>query len=279
MVIAKIHNAFKSLTETEQKIAGFILENPQMVINMSIKELSQKCGAAASAVNRMCHSLGIDGFSQMKISLALELSSETCDDGHNSFNNEDTPHTVFKKVFSSGINTLKNTYSMLSIEKATLVAQSISKANRVLIFGVGTSSPIAMDASYRFSQLGVQSYTYTDILQMSVMANNMKKGDVAFGISHSGTTKAVVDAMRIAKERGATTVALTSFSKSLLYKESDIAISVYSDEENYPVEAVSARIAHMCVVDALMMTIASFEFDSYKEHIEARNKALDKIRY
>ena len=114
---------------------------------------------------------------------------------------------------------------------------------------------------------------------MTVMAKNMKPGDVAFGISHSGTTKAVVDAVRCAKQAGALTMALTSFEKSLLCSESDYGITVYADEENYPVEAVSARIAHMCVVDALMMTIASLNFDDYSEHIAMRNNALKKIRY
>ena len=114
---------------------------------------------------------------------------------------------------------------------------------------------------------------------MNVMANNMKKGDVALGISHSGRTKAVVDTMRSAKKSGATTVSLTSFTKSMLYKESDYSLSVYADEKNFPVEAVSARIAHMCVIDALMLTIASLNYEDYSKHISVRNAALDDIRY
>lgn len=279
MVIAKIHNVFKNLTPAEQKVASFILKFPQKVTDTTIKELAGCCGVAPSAVNRMCKSVGAGGFSDLKLSLAGELAKENQGNELLPFKKGDSSETIFSKVFSSGINTLKNTYSMLDIKTGTAVAKAISKAGKVYIFGVGTSSVIAMDASYRFSQLGVQCYAYTDILQISVMANNMKKGDVALGISHSGTTKIIVDAMRTAKKAGATTIALTSFSKSLLYKESDMAVSVYADEENYPVEAVSARIAHMCVVDALMMTIASFEHESYTEHISTRNKALDKIRY
>jgi len=89
----------------------------------------------------------------------------------------------------------------------------------------------------------------------------------------------VVDTMKVAQQAGSVTIALTSFSKSLLYTQSDFAISVYADEENYPVEAVSARIAHMCTVDALMMSIASFNYDNYSQHISLRNEALNKIRY
>jgi DNA-binding MurR/RpiR family transcriptional regulator len=141
------------------------------------------------------------------------------------------------------------------------------------------SSVIAIDASYRFSQFGFQAYAYTDVLFMNVMASNMTCDDVAIGISHSGTTKVVVDAMRHAKNTGAVTIAISSFAKSILCNENDYKISVYADEKNYPVEAVSARMAHMCIIDALMMTLATMKFDDFSKYILIRNRILDEIRY
>lgn len=274
MVIAKIHNVYKSLTPTEQKIASFVLKNPQKTIAMTVSELAKACSTAPSAVNRMCKSIGVDGFSKLKIMLASS-GAESYSAG---YDKGDSCSMVFSKVFDSGINALKNTLNILDFDKVHTIANRISHANHVYIFGVGTSSVVANDAAYRFSQLGVHAYAYTDILQMSVMAKNMREGDIAFAVSHSGNTRAVVDAMRFAGEAGAETIALTSFEKSLLYTESDYSISVYSDEENYPVEAVSARISHMCVIDGLMLTIASLS-DDYESHISQRNTVLDYIRY
>jgi len=279
MVIAKIHNVFKNLTDTEQKIASYILEFPEKIVNMTAKELASACGTVPSAVNRMCKSIGVEGFAKLKISLAAAVGKEGYDEKYIPFDKEDTPKMIFNKVFNSGINTLKNTFQMIDFSKIDEISKKFASAKRIFIFGVGTSSVVAVDAAYRFSQLDVQAYAYTDILQMNVMANNMKNGDVAFGISHSGRTKAVVDAMHSAKQVGATTIALTSFTKSFLYTDSDYSISVYADEKNYPVEAVSARIAHMCVIDALMLSIASLNYEDYSKHISLRNAALDGIRY
>ena len=279
MVIAKIHNIFKNLTETEQRIASYVLEFPEKIINMTAKELASACGTVPSAVNRMCKSIGVEGFAKLKISLAVAVGNESYNENNIPFDKQDNPKMIFNKVFNSGINTLKSTYQMIDFSKIDEISKRFASAQRIFIFGVGTSSVVALDAAYRFSQLDVQAYAYTDILQMNVMAKNMKNGDVAFGISHSGTTKAVVDAMRSAKQSGATTIALTSFTKSLLYTESDYSISAYADEKNYPVEAVSARIAHMCVIDALMLTIASLNYEDYLKHIALRNAALDDIRY
>ncbi len=279
MVIAKIHNVFGNLTDTEQKIASYILEFPEKVVNMTAKEIADACETVPSAVNRMCKSIGVEGFTKLKISLASAVGKEGYDQKNIPFDKEDTPKMIFSKVFNSGVNTLKNTYQMIDFSKIDEISKKFASAKRIFIFGVGTSSVVAADAAYRFSQLDVQAYAYTDILQMNVMANNMKNGDVAFGISHSGRTKAVVDAMHSAKQVGATTIALTSFTKSFLYTDSDYSISVYADEKNYPVEAVSARIAHMCVIDALMLSIASLNYEDYSKHISLRNAALDGIRY
>lgn len=279
MIIAEIHNLFDSLTETEQKIASYVLEFPRKVIHMTAKELASACDTVPSAVNRMCKSIGVDGFAKLKILLASAIGNSDSDENSVPFCKDDTPQMIFNKVFNSGINTIKNTYKMLDFDTVEAMAKEIAQAKRVFIFGVGTSSVIAMDAAYRFSQLSVQAYAYTDILQMNVMAKNMTSGDVAFGISHSGTTKAVVDAMRSAKEAGAKTISITSFTNGLLYKESDYSVCVYADEKNYPVEAVSARVAHICVIDALMLTVASLNYDEYSKHIALRNEALDNIRY
>ena len=74
-------------------------------------------------------------------------------------------------------------------------------------------------------------------------------------------------------------IAITSFTDSLLYQESDVAATVFADEVTYPVEAVSARVAHICLVDSLAMLLAAHNYDSFVDHIKSRNDVLEGIRY
>lgn len=279
MITTRINNILKELTETEKKIACFILAHPDEVTRMTAKGLAGKCETVPSAVIRFCKSAGIDSFSKLKISLAKEVGNETQSGKLPAFNRDDDTEIVFKKVFNSGIRTLSDTLAMLDFNNIHNIAEKLFNAKRIFTFGVGTSSIIAIDANYRFSQFGFQAYAYTDVLFMNVMASNMTCDDVAVGISHSGKTKVVVDAMRHAKKAGAATVAISSFAKSILCRENDYAISVCADEMNYPVEAVSARMAHMCIIDALMMTLATMKYDDFSERISVRNRILDEIRY
>lgn len=279
MLLSKIHNLYKKLTKTEKKLASYVLANPEKVIRMTAKELAEECSTVPSAVIRLCKSLGTEGFSDFKISLAADIRRNEDLGKLPAFSAGDSNENVFKKVFSSGIATLYNTLAMANFESIDKIAKALCEAERIFIFGVGTSAIIANDAQYRFSQLGFQAYAYTDILYMNVAAMNTNEKDVIIGVSHSGETKAVVSAVRHANEAGAKTFAVTSFSKSQIAIECSDALVAYSDEENYPVEAVSARIAHLCIIDALAMILSSMKYDNLSDYIAKRNQILNELRY
>ncbi|MBQ3085143.1 MAG: MurR/RpiR family transcriptional regulator [Clostridia bacterium] len=278
-MLSRIHNCYDSLTDTEKKIADTILSSPKDAVKMTVKELAEHSGTVPSAVVRFCKSIGTTGFSDFKICLSAGLGKKASAAEMLPVGEGDEPKQVFSKVFASGINTLRDTLSMIDFSQTETIVRLLQKATRVVFFGVGTSSVIAMDAQYRFAQLGIATSACTDILFMNVTAANLKAGDVAVCISHSGSTKATVDAMRRAKKAGADTVAISSFAHSRLAMESDYHLIAFSDDKNYPVEAVSARIAHICILDALMMSLASQNYETLQKHIAERNEVLKEIRY
>ena len=278
-MLSEIHNRYDRLTDTERKIADTVLAAPQDAVKMTVKELAQHSNTVPSAVVRFCKSVGAKGFSNFKICLSAELGSKASATSMLPVSNGDSPQQVFEKVFSSGINTLQDTLSMIGFSQAETIIRLLQQATRVVFFGVGTSSVIATDAQYRFAQLGIATSACTDILFMNVTAANLKAGDVAVCISHSGSTKATVDAMRRAKKAGADTIAISSFAHSKLAMESHYQLIAFSDDKNYPVEAVSARIAHICILDALMMSLASQNYETLQTHIAERNEVLKEIRY
>ncbi len=278
-MLSKIHNYYGQLTDAEKKVAGVILAAPQNVVKMTVKELADNAGTVPSAVVRFCKSIGVSGFSDFKIHLSSSLGKKESAAPMLPVGENDEAQAVFSKVFASGMHALEDTLSMIDQAQIKEILQRLQEANRVMFFGVGTSSVIAVDAQYRFAQLGISSSACTDILFMNVTAANLKSGDVAVGISHSGNTKATVDALRRAKKAGATTVAISSFAHSMLAKESDYCVIAFSDDKNYPVEAVSARIAHMCIIDAFMMSLAAKNYSDLEKHIAERNAVLKDMRY
>lgn len=281
MITSQIKRLYCNLTSAERKVATYVIESPQEITGLTVHQLAEKCEVAASAVIRFCKSVQLQGFSQLKIELARELGSKK-EEKKNSLpavEHESGTEGVIRKVFQSGMHTLQDTLDKLDFAKVEQMSEVLVRAKHIFLFGIGTSSTVVTDAQYRLSQLGLWATACTDILLMGVTAANLEKGDVVLAISHSGRTKAVVDAVRLAKKKGATVIAITSFTDSLLYQESDVAATVFADEVTYPVEAVSARVAHICLVDSLAMLLATYNYDSFADHIKSRNDVLEGIRY
>ena len=281
MVTQQIKRLFCDYTSAERKVATYVLESPQEVTGLTVHQLAEKCGVASSAVIRFCKTIQLQGFAELKIELARELGSKREEQKNTipTVGLESGTEGVVRKVFQSGMDTLQDTLDKLDFSKIEKMSEVLVNAKHIFIFGLGTSSTVVLDAQYRLSQLGLWATACTDILLMGVTGANLEKGDVVLAISHSGRTKAVVDAVRLAKKKGATILAITSFNDSFLYQESDVAATVFADEATYPVEAVSARVAHICMVDSLAMLLATHNYDSFAQHIKSRNDVLEGIRY
>lgn len=277
--LMNIKNKYHSLTKTEKKVAEYILKNSENVVKMSVDELSQNCGAVKSAVIRCCKSLGFSGYSELKIALAVELSKNKQLNYVPYIYPEDNVSDILDKVFSANVKTLHDTAENINRQLLNKVTEVLAKADMIYIYGIGTSAAIVNDFQYRLMQLGYRAVCYTDVALMKISTLNIKKGDAAIGISHSGRTVATIDTIKLAKEHGAETICITSYPESLITDECDYPIEVFTDEIQYPVEAVSARIAHISVIDAITIALSAKDYENAVERAAKSHELIDSVRY
>ncbi len=273
----RIQQHYSQLSPLERKIGDYILSHPRQVVEMSVQELAAAAGAAPSGVIRFCKRLGYRGYTQLKISLAgrqpapedMILPAVFPDDGTSQ---------VFDKVFTSSMKTLKDTMEIMDRSSLQKAAELLHQAETIVFFGVGTSSTIAMDAYYRLMRIGYPAVCATDSYIMRTAASGLGPGDAAVGISHSGRTIETRDALKIARSKGAGTIVITSRPGSPVAAQGDLVLCVYSDEVRYPIEAVTARIAHIAVLDALCVALSLMEYDRTVEHIREMNRLFEDLR-
>lgn len=255
-IILLLKNKYDSLSEGEKKIANYIFEHSEEIPEISIAQFAKEASVAASGIVRLCKHFGLSGFSELKRNLLkcsiLEKEVFLLPD----LKSTDDTSQVFNKVFSSSIKTLEDTIEMLDMEQMKQAIELFYNANSIHFFGVGTSSTIAQDAYYRLMRIGFPAYFETDSHIMQIAVSNLTDRDLAVGISHCGSTIDTVQTLKIAKERGASTIAITSKKDSSICQYADITIVAYSDEIRYPIEAVSARIAHITILDAICVALS-----------------------
>ena len=278
LCLVLLKNKYDRLTKAERKLADYVLAASEEVLSLSAAELAKKSGTASSAVIRFCKTLGFSGYKEFKLSLAAELANQkTASFLPSHITREDDALSAFQKTFVSGIHALQNTYEMLDKVTVIKAVDMLYQAKQICFFGVGTSATIAIDAQYRIMQLGYPASCATDVLYMQVAAQNLVTGDVAIAISHSGQTDATTEALKTARKNGAFTIALTSFKDSTICRYADLVLNVYAEENSFDIEAVSARIAHITMLDAVMVALALKDYDKAAAHLEKRNIARQKI--
>lgn len=274
-----IKNHYAELTATEQAVADYILQNSQEVIHMPIATFAENAGVVKSAVIRCCKSLGFEGYSDMKIALAMDLSQNRKLNYNPYIDTDDDVGAILDKVFSSNVKTLHDTAEKIDRNVLRTTVNLLDGANVIYIYAIGTSAGIAQEFQYRLMQIGKTALCINDVPTMKVSSLNIKEGDVAIGISHSGRTIATIEALQAAKKQGAATLCITSYPGSKITENSDYSIEIYSDEIDYPMEAISARIAHLSVIDALTIAISAQNYETAQERAKVTHSLIDTIRY
>ena len=277
--LSEIRRKYTLLTAVEKNIADYILKNPDKVINMSVRELAENTKTVNSAVIRLCKSVGFEGFPDMKISLAVELSKNEEVNFSPYVSEEDQEDAVVTKIFSANIKSLRDTMENIDKKAFKRVVSLIDSSKKIFIYGVGTSAFLATELHYRMMFLGYNAFVFTDVIKMKTSTVLIEKGDLVIGISHTGMTTFVCDSVASAKEIGANTVCITSFENSPLWDICDERLVICSDEINYPIEALSARIAQLSLVEALTAAISVKNYDMANVIAKKNHQIVNSMRY
>jgi len=277
--LALIHNMFKSLTKSEIKLAEYITANPSEVIHMTITQLAEITGTAEATISRFCKKkLGFPGFQSLKIALASDLY-EPFESIYNEVNSNDPIDIIANKVFQNINEALHDTLKIINAQSLDRAITAILAAGRIEVYGTGGSAPIAADVEYRFSRFGIPVRAYADIDMQVCSASLLHPGDVVIAISHTGSNQSVMESVKIAKENGATIIAITSYIRSPISQISDIVLSGMAKEINYRSEAMSSRLIHLAFIDVLYVGAMVRQPERITNNMQKIRTAIAKRRF
>jgi DNA-binding MurR/RpiR family transcriptional regulator len=276
--LIRIKSAMESFKPSERAVGEFAVENPEKVMHMSISEASQSIGVGESTIIRFCRSLGYKGYQDFKLRLAQDLV-EPVQQIHENVSFSDKPKELAMKVFQTNRQAVEDTMRSLDPDMVDVAAKLLTGARRIDIYGIGYSSFTAQDAKLKLTRLDLMADAYGDAHGQAMAAALLRKGDVAIGISHSGSTNDVVDALSRARKSGATTIAITNYSPSPITKFADIVLLTAAPESAFGGEVLSSRIAQLCVIDLLSVSVAITIGEKCLKLIEKTSDAVMRKRY
>lgn len=276
-ILTRIRDHLSELSGEERSLAEYIMLNLEQVPRLSLVQLAESAEVSPSAVIQFCDDVGCEGFHALHTALS-EIDSVAASVMFERIDTFDLEHTV-QSVFHNIEHTLQQTLETLDMDSMQRAVDVISAAEHVLILGLGTSASVAQELAYRLEWIGVNCGQYVDPHRQLMAATLLTDQDLAIAVSHSGRTKSVVNALQLAKRRGAKTMCITDFDHAPLAQEADICICAVHAENSLGVEMVATRAAHLALVDSIAMCVALRNKERALASIKLNESLLGNLRY
>jgi DNA-binding MurR/RpiR family transcriptional regulator len=254
-VAVRIRSAKDVLKPAERAIAELVLQEPERVIHMSVSELAKRAEVGESTVIRFCRTLGYSGYQEFKLRLAQDLV-EPAEYIHEKITFKDSVSQLAAKIFQANLQVIEETSHAIDPQQVQMAAVKIAQARKVEIYGIGYSFFTALDAKFKLLRIGVIADAFGDGHLQAMSASALSKRDVAIGVSHSGSSRDTVEALAIARQSGATTVAITNFNPAPVTSVADHTLLTAANDTPLGGEVLTSRIAQLCVVDLLSAAVA-----------------------
>lgn len=262
-IFETISSQYFQLTNSEKKVADYVLAHRIDAQYMSISELAEECEVADATISRFCRRLGLGGYNAFKLELA-KASMAARSAGHSGQDAEPADESgengfdaMCKSRLRESVAALEQTLKLTNGELLSQAAELIYQAKRVTCMGQGSSMVLAEEAWTLFSIVSPKFAFIPDShLQLNSVAL-MDPGDVVLFFSYSGSTRDLQDILSVAKERGVKVILVSRFPKSPGGQQADLVLQCGANEGPLQAGSTTARMAQLFVLDLLFTQVCS----------------------
>ena len=266
-LFALINSRLATFTDAEKKVAKQVLEEPNEAVYNSVTELAYSAGVSETTVLRFARKLGYQSYQYFKMDLAKCIASDQQAESNNG--------DPLERLARAHIAIIEDTDRLLVREDVEKAVDAMVNARTIHLYGVGHSGITARDGRYRLLRLGFQAEFFDDAHFQLMAASTLQPGDVAIGLSVSGSTKDTVESLRKRSTR-ATTIAVTSHYKSPITKPYRYHPTNSQSRGSLESGSFLSKIAQLYVLDVLFNGIAKRSPERVKSIREQMGKAISQ---
>ena len=276
-LLEQIQGRLDELNKAERKVAEVILAAPQQATRFSIAALAQAAKVSEPTVNRFCRSFGVSGYPELKLQLAQSLASGAAYVSRAVEPNDD-PAAFTQKIFGSTIASLDSAWQQLDPVLISRAVDMLIQARQIHFFGLGASAPVALDAQHKFFRFTLAVSAHADVLMQRMLASVAHTGDLFVIISYTGRTRELVEVAQLARDNGASVLALTA-ANSPLARASSLGLNIPLPEDTDIYMPVTSRNIQLTVLDVLATGMTLRRGADFQPHLRKIKESLNASRY
>ncbi|EOL44643.1 hypothetical protein RV11_GL002390 [Enterococcus phoeniculicola] len=274
----RVESIFSELTQSEKKIAQMVLETPEEVIQMTANELAKASQTSPASVIRFCRSIGISGFTELKLKLSAEVDTPNYT-SYSDISPGEPIKDIKSKLLGNAYQSMKDTVNLIDENVIDETNELIRKAPIVYVYGLGASYLVAENIAQKWNRIGKTVVCLSDAHLLLVILTSAVKEAVFIGISNSGETKEVIHMLKIAKNSGLKTISITQFGSNTISHLTDVSIhTVRSNEAELRSAATSSLLAQFMAIDVLFYAYVSESYEENITRIRQSRKAIEQYK-
>lgn len=266
---------YSEMGKSEKKVADWLFSHSGENFSGSITELAEKCDSSEATIVRFSRRLGFQGFSDLKLSLAQEVEKKVISPY---ITESDSCYEIFEKLCNDTYLSLERTKKMLVSENLTNAVKALAGARKIVLIGLGSSATAAAEAANKFLRAGYNAASYADTHMQAIVVSQLTELDVLIGVSQSGSSKDIVECLKLAKSRGVTTICVTGKEKSPITRQSDISLVTDTEEVRHSYVGLNSHLSRTLLMDALCFGMAYAGEGDRLAGISSNAQALESKR-
>lgn len=199
--------------------------------------------------------------------ISIDWESETAEKG-------EYPHFMIKEIMEQ-----KETFARAinsDMNKIKEVAEAIKKAYGSYIVGCGTAGKVAMVGEYLFANVANKHINVKFGSEFQSAKHFLTDRSLVIAISQSGETADTLEALEIAKAKGAKIISIVNVETSTMARMSDIVLPIKAGPEK-AVASTKATTSQMIILTLLAYAVADHLDEGRKMLVEAAGKLNDML--
>lgn len=270
------------LTQTERHLRDYILQNPERMARMNVRELAQASFTSPSAVIRFCQKFGYKGLKDFKADLfcgAEDPGAGELPDSNYPFE-ADTPFAaVTDAVLRLEQESLRRLRTSLDGGELERAVNMLLRADCVDLCAIGTSGHMSEDFAFRMMKFGRRVNIVSARMELSYASQQMDSRHCLLIVSYSGSNEQVRLSLRTAREQGVPVIAVTARPDSFAGMQADCVLALPPLESNDDkISTFASAVAEKAVLDVLFAHIFQQNYDRNVAFVRNDAQRLEKVR-
>ena len=275
--ILKLQQKIGALTETQRKVADYIIKHPLDVAFLTVDQLAGVVKTSTTTIMRLTFNLGYSGYTEFQKGLQENLRNQAAPQTRLEANIKGIEdNDLWGRYAETQIRNIQNSIDLISHDTLEHTQKMILSANRIICTSVRSGLPVAQYLTHGLNRLfGNASLVVADLSDWVDNVVDMDENDLVIAISFPRYARRIIDLARTAKTSGVKIISITDSYSSPIASHSDIILPCNSSSIAFHNSAVSA----MFVADYIISALAIKYPDQTKKRLDKVNAILTDINY